>query len=227
MHANTDFFTKYAVFMAFLGFGLFILFLFIALSFYPYPLVLTDDAFSDIGSIFTGSKAAGFFAAGMVIGGMSWIPVIMVYLREIFKNWRERKQGWALIGFLFQLLGRVFAILIGAFPSDPWGRIHSYIASMWLAGEVFGLIFIMIQMFQSKKELAWAIAPIALLAGAIFFWIPYIDETWGGIAIPEIASIIAIFSYSFALWIRAWYGKVAIETPSWLLRAPKKTDEAR
>jgi hypothetical membrane protein len=147
------------------------------------------------------------------------MPVIVVYLRQMVKTWKQTPQVCGLIGFLCQLVGRVFGILIGAFPTTPWGNVHSDISYTWLGGEIFGLIFIAIEMFRGAKvgkvkrknpDLLWGILPFILLAAGIAGWTPFFLHIWKGVAIPEIFSIICVFTYSIALWVRAWIGNTSI-----------------
>lgn len=208
--SKVDFFTKYAVFTAFLGFGVFSLFIFIAMMLFPSSWSAVSSAFSDYGMIVTDNYAAGFFEAGLAIGAYSWMPILIVYLRRIVKDFPQAKQTCGLIGFITQLVGRVFAILVVAFPTKPWGRIHDNIAVIWLGCEIISLIFIAIEMLRGKKDRLWGLVPFIFIGVGVILWIPYLVKIWPGIAIPEIGSIALVFSYSIALWIRAWKGKTAI-----------------
>ncbi|HME55638.1 MAG TPA: hypothetical protein VKM55_25755 [Candidatus Lokiarchaeia archaeon] len=207
---KVDFFTKYAVVVAFLGLGVFVMLIFIAMMLYPSSWNAENSAFSDYGSILTGNYAAGFFEAGLAIGAYSWMPIIIVYLKGIVRDFRQAKQTWGLLGFMIQFMGRVFAILVVAFPTKPWGRIHDNISIIWLGCEIISLIFIAIEMLRGKKDRLWGLIPFILIAVGVIFWLPYLLDVWKGIAIPEIASVALVFSYSIALWIRAWRGNVAI-----------------
>ena len=232
---TTDFFTKYAVFVAFLGFGLFFMFQFIAMAFYANPgrpWNPETGAFSDFGSIYQDSKAAGFSRPAWCWARRSAMPVVVVYLREMLKTWKQVPQVFGLIGFLCQLLGRVFGILIGAFPTTPWGRVHDDIAYAWLAGELIGSAFIAIEMLRGAKvnkikrknpDLLWGIMPFVLIVVGIAGWTPYFLGIWRGVGIPEIFSILAVFAYSIALWIRAWMGNASIGPARGLAEPAKVT----
>lgn len=206
----TDFFTRYAVVIAFIGLGLFTLFIFICLALYPFEWNPIDNAFSDMGRILSGNLVAGFFTVSLTFGAASWMPITLVYLREIVKNWREFRQYWGFIGFTLQAIGCIFAILICAFPMVPWLVIHDLFAAMWLISEVLGLMFVAIEMLRGKKDRTCGIIPFVIIPVGICFWVPYFLEIWTGLAIPEFISITIIYSYSMALWVRAWRGQSAI-----------------
>ncbi|MEX2715226.1 MAG: hypothetical protein Q6353_004600 [Candidatus Sigynarchaeum springense] len=205
-----DFFTRFAVIMAFLGVGLFILLISTAVVLFPFPWNAVDDSFSDLGSILTGNYAAGFFAASLSLGAVSWMPVVLVYVRALLANWKGCKQVCGLLGFMFQLAGRAIAVVVCMFPTQPWHKVHDYIAAAWLGCEIVGLVFIAIEMCRGRKDMAWGFIPFVLIFVGVAFWLPYVLGIWGGIAIPEIASMVLVYSYSMALWARAWQGKVAI-----------------
>jgi len=205
-----DFFTRFAVAMAFLGLGVFILLISITVMLFPFPWSVVDDSFSDLGGIVTGNHAAGFFAVALCLGAVSWMPVVVVYVRELKVNWKACRQISGLIGFIFQFSGRAIAVVVCMFPTQPWHKVHDYIAGAWLGCEIVGLVFIAIEMLRGRMDTTWGIVPFAFIFAGVAFWMPYLLGIWGGIAIPEIASMTLVYAYSMALWARAWQGKAAI-----------------
>nr|MDO8113226.1 methyltransferase domain-containing protein [Candidatus Sigynarchaeota archaeon] len=176
-----DFFTRFAVIMAFLGLGVFILLIFITLMLFPFPWNIFD---------ITGNYVARFFAAGLSIGALSWMPIVVVYIRELVANWKACKRTSGLIGFIFQFAGRAIAIVVCMFPTQPWHKVHDYIAAAWLGGEIIGLIFIAIEMLRGKKDFVFILVGCVFILVGATFWVPYLLEIWNGIAIPEISSMI-------------------------------------
>jgi hypothetical membrane protein len=216
---TTDFFTKYAVLVAFLGFGLIIVFYFAAWAVYTQPWTLETNSLSDLGSIYANSRAAGFFAAGTVLASSFCMPVVVVYLRRMAKTWKQTPQACGLIGLLLMLAGRVLGVLIGAFPTMPWTTAHGDFADLRNPCEILAMAFIGIEMLRGAKvnnikhenpDLLWGIVPFVLIAVVLISCIPFLMHVWTGEAIPEIVDFICEFTYSIALWIRAWMGNDSI-----------------
>ncbi|MBD3185246.1 DUF998 domain-containing protein [Candidatus Bathyarchaeota archaeon] len=212
--SDLDFFCKYAAISAFIGFIIFSVFVLVSIQLYPFGWDPFDDAFSTTGEVRNGNYAAGFLPAALALGSGLMTPVLVLYLIQVKRNFKEYKQFNALLGFTLKIIGMGFMVLVAAFPTQPWGKTHDYIAVLWLAGELFGLLFISFAMLAGKKgekkDRLWGFIPFILIVVAIVFWIPYILETWDGIAIPEIASVLALYSYNIALWIRAYMGNISI-----------------
>lgn len=207
----TDFFTKYASMTALAGFILFNVFGFLAIALYPSPFSLLEDPFSAVGAVVTGNYAAGMLSSGLALAGVMWMPIVFVYLRELASNGKVKSQPFAAIGFIMQLVGRVGVILVGAFPTRPWKGVHDAVAITWMAGEVLGLIFIMIEMFRSPAECKWGLGAVLAIVVGVSSWLPYAFGAWDGMGVSEFITTLAVYCYSIALWVRAYKGKAAIE----------------
>ncbi|MEX2727961.1 MAG: hypothetical protein Q6353_011960 [Candidatus Sigynarchaeum springense] len=207
---RADFFTRYAVIVALVGFALFNAAGFIAMAIYPYPFSLLHDSFSEVGAIIDGNYGAGILSVGLALSGALEFPVVVVYGREIISRGKASSQPFALLGFVFQLVARVAIILVGAFPTRPWRGTHDAVAIVWIGGESLGVIFIMIELFRYRKERWWAIADVLVIAVSTVIWIPYAAGAWEGMGIPEFVTMTAIYAFNLLLWIRAYMGGAAI-----------------
>jgi len=207
---RADFFTRYAVIVAFVGFALFNVGGFVAMALYPYPFSLLHDSYSEVGAIVEGNYGAGILSVGLALSGALEFPVVVVFGREIIASGKARTQPFALLGFVFQLVARVAIILVGAFPTRPWRGTHDAVAIVWIAGETLGVIFIMVEFFRWRKELWWGIAGALVIAIGTIAWIPYAAGAWDGMGVPEFVTMTALYAFNVALWIRAYMGGAAI-----------------
>lgn len=207
---NPDFFTKFASMTAIIGFGLFIAFGLAAALLYPFPFSLLADPYSKVGAIVTGNYAAGMLSAGLAVTGAFMIPVVVAFLRETVDHGKGRRMPVVSIGFIMQLAGRAGMILVGVFPTRPWKGIHDAVAITWMAGEVLGMIFIMIEMFRWPTERKWVLVATLVIVAGIVSWLPYAFGTWEGMGMSEFITMLTIYAYSLGLWVRAWKHGAAI-----------------
>ncbi len=205
-----DFFTRYAVIVAFIGLALFNIGGFAAMALYPFPFSLLHNSYSEVGAIVTGNYGAGLLSAGLALSGALWIPVALVFAREVIEGGKAKSQPFALAGFVSQLAGRIAMIAVGAFPTKPWGGTHDAFAIIWMMGECLGVILIMIEMFRSREERAWGIAGLIVNVVGTVAWIPVMTGAWDGMGLSEFITMTAVYVYSAVLWIRAYKGKAAI-----------------
>jgi hypothetical membrane protein len=205
-----DFFTKYAAITAIVGFGLFNAFGFSAIALYPFPFSLLHDPYSAVGAVLTGNYAAGVLSSGLALAGSLWIPIVLVFLREIIAGGKAKAQPFALAGFVMQLVGRVGVILVGTFPTQPWRGTHDAVAIVWMAGELLGVIFIMVEMFRSPAERKWGLSAVLAIVVGSLSWLPYAFGAWDGMGVSEFVTMSAVYAYSVALWVRAYKGNAAI-----------------
>ncbi|MBN2151999.1 MAG: hypothetical protein JW839_11165 [Candidatus Lokiarchaeota archaeon] len=207
---RADYFTRYAVIVAFLGLALFNVGGFLAMALYPYPFSLLEDSYSEVGAIVDGNYGAGVLSVGLALAGALEFPIVVVYAREVVAGGRARSQPFALIGLAFQLLARVAVVFVGAFPTLPWRGAHDAAAILWIGGETFGVIFLMIELFRWRKELWWAIGGALVIAAGTIAWIPYATGAWEGMGVSEFVTMTLIYAFNVALWIRAYKGGAAI-----------------
>ncbi len=210
LEMRADFFTRYAVIVAFVGFALFNAGGLLAMALYPYPFSLFHDSYSEVGGVVTGNYGAGILSVALALSGALCFPVVVVYAREVIGVWKTRPQPSALIAFAFQLVARVAIILVGAFPTKPWRGTHDAVAIVWIAGETLGVILIMVEMFRYRKEFWWGIGAALVIAAGTIAWIPYATGAWDGMGVSEFITMLAIKVFNMALWIRAYKGGAAI-----------------
>ncbi len=208
---TVDFFTRYAVAVAFLGFVIFNVGGLTAMALYPFPFSLFHDSYSEVGSIVTGNYGAGLLSAGLALSGILWIPIVLVYARAAIDAGKAKAQPFAMIGFTFQLVGRVAMILVGVFPTKPWSSTHDVVAIMWMAGECLGVILIMIEMLRTRKERAWGIAAILANMVGTVAWLPLAVGAWKGMGVSEFITMTAVYVFNMALWLRAYKGGAEID----------------
>ena len=200
---KSDFFTRISIILAFIGFGAFMVLGSLAILFYAPGWSILDDSFSIAGSIIPGNDTSVvLMMLGLGISGALMIPVAFAFMKSAAGNLKEKKQYFAFIGCILQVVGRVFMILVGLFPKIPWDEVHDSIAIVWFVGEVSGMVLIGIEMLRGKRDIAWGIVALVLVALGGLLWIPY-GDWYDGAAIPEIASVAAIYGFAIAMWIRA------------------------
>ncbi len=202
-----DFFTRYSVIVAFIGFATFIVGGLAAMALYPDPsFSLFHDSYSEVGAIVTGNYGAGLLSVGLALSGILCFPVVIVYGRAAIDSGKAKAQPFAMVGFSFQLAGRVAIILVGAFPTKPWGSLHDTVAIVWMAGESLGVILIMVELFRYRKERAWGIGAALVNAVGTLAWLPIAMGAWEGMGVSEFITMLAVYAFNIALWIRAYKG---------------------
>lgn len=212
MFMEPDFFTRFAAIYALIGFVLFMVFGLTAVAIFHPPFDWINNDYSAVGAITDGNVSAGFLNAGLAVAGALWIPVVIACLRQLHLGKQLRARFFASAGFIAQLAGRVAMILVGAFPTEPWHAVHVPMAITWMAAETAGVAFIMLDItllqFRtrvqrgSKKD--WMLAAIAVIVACSLSWLPVLALGLEGYAIPEFVSMLAIYAFSIAIWIKAY-----------------------
>jgi hypothetical membrane protein len=166
-------------------------FTFLAISYSPW-FSWMGNALSDLGV----SSAAAIFNFGMILAGLLLTIFAVGFIKHVGKG------PLIFAGAFLLVLGAVSFMAVGVFPEST-GWVHVSVSAAFFTLELIGFLLIgaaFIQKSSEKRSGLFSISAAAWVIGVWMFWFWAFPQ--GGVAIPELLSLLAFQSWSIVFGAR-------------------------